>query len=128
MFPTITIPKLHLEYRNWMNELAFCKEEITIFESHLENVVNRHSEVPVRAQVEHFQNQFILQKEVIDELRHELHISERQLAGFVKELSGLGLQSIKMDNHSKRRDDVNTFRKIYKELKDDFRRFEADNL
>jgi hypothetical protein len=128
MFPTTTIPKLHLEYRNWMNELSFCKEEIGIFEGHLENVVNRTTVTAVRAQVEHFQNQFIRQKEVVDELKHKLHISERQLAGFVKELSGLGLESIRMDNHSKLREDVKIFRKLYTELKEEFRRFEADHM
>ena len=125
MFPTITIPKLHLEYRLWMNELSFCKEEINLFESHLEILVKKNTDVIVRAQIEHFQNQFIREKEVIDELRHKLHISERQLAGFVKELSGLGLESIKMDNHGNLREDMKTFRKIYSELKKEFRHFEA---
>lgn len=79
MFPTITIPKLHLEYRAWMNEL-----------------------------------------------KHKLNITERQLARFIKEVSGLGLESIKMDNHPTLREDMKTFRKIYKELKEEFRKFEAE--
>jgi predicted RNase H-like nuclease (RuvC/YqgF family) len=125
MFPTITIPKLHTEYRHWINELNFYKEEIAIFESHLEEIVNKQRDVDVRARIEQFQNQFIREKEVIDELKHKLHVSERQLAGFVRELSGMGLESIKMDNHGNLRDEMVTFRKIYKDLKDGFRRFEA---
>jgi 3-deoxy-D-arabino-heptulosonate 7-phosphate (DAHP) synthase len=128
MFPTITIPKLHLEYRNWIAELNFCKEEITRFEHYLEDVVNKTDDVVVKAEVEHFQNQFIRQKEVIEELKHKLHISESQLAGFVKGLPGLGLESIQMDNHTRLRDEGRTFRKIYTELKVGFRRFEAENL
>ena len=128
MFPTITIPKLHLEYRLWMNELNFCKEEIRIFEKHLEELVARNTDLVSRSQVEHFQNQFIREKEVIDELKHKLNISERQLAGFVRELSGMGLESIKMDNHGKLRDEMKTFRAIYQDLTDEFRRFEKDCL
>lgn len=128
MFPTITIPKLHLEYRLWMNELNFCKEEIKIFEKHLEELVARNTDLVSRTQVEHFQNQFIRQKEVIDELKHKLQISERQLAGFVRELSGMGLESIKMDNHGKLRDEMKTFRAIYQDLTEEFRRFEKDCL
>ncbi|HEU4903950.1 MAG TPA: hypothetical protein VFT06_14190 [Flavisolibacter sp.] len=124
MFPTISIPKLHLEYRLWMNELSYCKQEISIFESHLEELVGKNNDMVARAQVEHFQNQFIRQKEVIDELKHKLNVSERQLAGFVKELSGMGLESIKMDNHGNLREDMKMFRQIYNELKDEFRRFE----
>ncbi|HUC82184.1 MAG TPA: hypothetical protein VMR70_14870 [Flavisolibacter sp.] len=125
MFPTITIPKLHLEYRQWIAELNFCKEEIGLFEHHLEAVINNADNAAAAAHVEHFQNQFIREKEVIDELKHKLHISERQLAGFVKEISGLGLESIKMDNHPKLREEMKMFRKIYTELKNEFRKFEA---
>lgn len=128
MFPTITIPKLHLEYSQWIAELNFDKEEISRYEKQLENLVTRNTGSGIRAQVEHFQNQFIREKEVIDELKHKLNISERQLAGFVKELSGLGLESIKMDNHSKLREEMQIFRKIYTELKEEFRRFEATRM
>jgi hypothetical protein len=111
-----------------MNELNFYKEETRIFERHLEEVINNTDDVVVAAQVEHFQNQFIREKEVIDELKHRLNISEKQLAGFVKAVSGLGLDSFKMDNHPKLREEMMTFRKIYTELKNDFREFEAEQL
>lgn len=125
MYPTTTIPNLHIEYRVWMNELVYFKEEIKHFEHNLENVINRNGGREVASQVEHFQNRFIREKEVIDELKHKLNISERQLVGFVKELNGMGLQSIKMDNHIKLRDDMRTFRKIYTDLKGEFRRFQS---
>jgi hypothetical protein len=126
MFPTITIPKLHFEYQLWMNELSFFKEEIKIFEKHLEEVANKNTKVEVRAKVEHFQNQFIRQKEVIDELKHKLNISERQLADYIKDVSGMGLENIRMDNHPWLRGDMQTFRKIYTDLKNSFRRFESE--
>lgn len=128
MFPTTTIPKLHKEYENWMRELIFYKEEIKLFEKQLEEVINNNSQTETAAKVEQFQNQFICEKEVIDELKHKLHISEKQLAGFVKEISGLGLESIKMDNHPKLREEMRTFRSIYSELKNNFRKFEAASL
>ena len=124
MFPTTTIPKLHDEYSQWMRELIFYKEEIKLFERNLEDVVNNNNKA-VTAKVEQYQNQFIREKEVIDELKHKLNISERQLAGFVKDVSGLGLPSIKMDNHPVLREEMKTFRKIYNELRQSFRKFEA---
>lgn len=126
MFPTTTIPKLHNEYSAWMRELVFYKEEIKIFERHLEGVIKKNNAKTVSARVEQYQNQFIREKEVIDELKHKLNISERQLAGFVKEVSGLGLNSIKMDNHPDLREEMKTFRKIYTELRNSFRRFESN--
>jgi hypothetical protein len=61
---------------------------------------------------------------VIDFLKHDLRVSEIQLANFVYELSGEGIDNIKMDNHGKLRERVSTFRKIYREIKNEFRRFE----
>jgi len=126
MFPTVSIRSLHLEYQLWVRELVFYKEEIKIFEDHLEALNNKNTKNTVRAQVEHFQNQFVLQKEVIDTLKHNLNISEKQLASFVYDMSGMGLESIKMDNHPKLREDMITFRKLYKELKQDVMRFESE--
>lgn len=126
MFPTISIRSLHLEYQLWIRELIFYKEEIKIFEDHLEQLIKRNTAKQVLAHAEHFQNQFICQKEVIDELKHDLNISERQLASFAHTLTGDGIDSIKMDNHTKLREEIITFRKIYKDLKNDFRRFESE--
>ncbi len=120
MHPTIAIPSLHLEYQLWIRELSFYKESIKIFEKHLELLINRNTGKAIRAKIEHFQNQFILQKEVIDELKHRLNSSEKQLADFVYEMAGTG-----MDDHTELRQEVVVFRKLYNELKEEFRRFET---
>ena len=126
MVPTISIRSLHLEYRLWINELNFYKEEIKIFERQLESLLNKNPLDEITPRVEQFQNKFILQKEIIDHLKHDLNVSEKQLAAFAQELSGMGLESIKMDNHSRLRERMATFRKLYTELKNEFRWFEAD--
>ena len=126
MIPTISIRSLHLEYRLWVNELNFYKEEIKIFERQLETLVIKNPLDELSAKVEQFQNKFILQKEIIDHLKHDLNISEKQLASFVHELSGTGLESIKMDNHTRLRERMATFRKLYTEMKEDFKSFEAE--
>src|SRR6476661_8945538 len=123
MYQTVSIRSLHLEYQLWVRELIFYKEEIKIFESHLEDLVSRNTRQGVQVQIEHFQNQFICQKEVIDILKHKLNISERQLAAFVYDLSGGVIESVRMYNHSDLREEVMTFRKLYKKLKTDFRNF-----
>lgn len=126
MIPTISIRSLHLEYRLWVNELNFYKEEIKIFERQLETLVIKNPLDELSAKFEQFQNKFILQKEIIDHLKHDLNISEKQLATFAQELSGTGLESIKMDNHTRLRERMATFRKLYTEMKEDFKSFEAE--
>jgi hypothetical protein len=80
MVTTASIASLHQEYQLWIRELTFSREEIRTFETRLELVMQRNSRPGVLASVEHFQNQFIRHKEVIDQLRYELVHSERQLA------------------------------------------------
>lgn len=126
MYPTISVRGLHLEYQLWMNELSFDKQEIALFEKQLEPIVANYTDTTVRGRAEQFQNRFIRQKEVIDELKHRLHGSEVQLAAFARDMSGMGLDSVRMDNHVKLRDEVRRFRELYTELKTEFRRFEAD--
>ena len=125
MFPTTTVFSLHQEYNESISELNFYKREISTYEKRLAQTANQCEPVDVRANLEQIQNQFILEKEVIDELLHKLHQSEKKLAGFVKEVSGLGLENIDMEDHPNLRDEMHTFRKIYFDLKNRFRKFES---
>jgi hypothetical protein len=124
MITTISIQGLHEEYQVWSRELTFYKEEIKIFEDHLATLLRRNTKNSIPAHIEHFQNQFIVQKEVIDFLKHDLLISERQLARFAQELSGDGIDNIRMDNHEKLWERILSFRRIYRKIKNEFQRFE----
>jgi hypothetical protein len=125
MVSTLPIPQLHQEYTTWMAELNFYKEELDIFEQHLALLLNGNSDKAVAARAEQYQNQFIRHKDVIDELKHRLGISERQLKAFIKDVQGMGLSSIRMDNHPELRKEMQTFRKLFNELKEAFRKFEV---
>jgi hypothetical protein len=126
MLTTISIAGLHQEYQLWIRELTFFREEIRTFETRLELIMQRNSRQGVLVSVEHFQNQFIRHKEVIDQLRYELVHSERQLALIGFSLSDQGMDQIRTSQHPRLREEMETFRKIYKDLKQEFRRFETE--
>jgi hypothetical protein len=127
MITTMPIRNLHLEYKFWIVELNFYKEMFKIFQSHLESVVAENAaNKKILPQIEHFQNQFTLQREVIDELKHDLNISEKQLASFTRGMAMVGYEFERLDNHSSQRDKFLTFRKLFNELKEDFHRFESE--
>ena len=129
MVVTMPIKNLHLEYKFWIVELNFYKEMLNIFQTHLENVVSENPENKrIRPQIEHFQNQFFLQREKIDELKHDLNISEKQLANFTREMAVVGYEFERLDNHASIRDRFLTFRKIFNDLKEEFHRFEGEQL
>lgn len=76
--------------------------------------------------IEQFQNQFIRQREVIDELKHDLNVSEKQLAAFVRDMAPIGYENERLDNHPELRERFLTFRSLFEDMKIRFRYFEAE--
>src|SRR5580704_1667548 len=72
MESTASIEQFQEELQSWKHELSSIKQEIRHFEHHLEKLPVHKLPKNLLAQVEHFQNSFICQKEVIDRLRHDL--------------------------------------------------------
>ena len=67
-----SINSLHHQDTDWLRELDFYKGEITILTKRLEEVVAANTHTSVTSQIEHFQNKFIVLKEVIDILGHDI--------------------------------------------------------
>jgi len=121
------IRNLHLEYKFWIVELNFFKEMLRIFQNHLESISSANPyNKKIRPQIEHFQNQFLLQWEAIDELKHDLNISEKQLAAFTRDMAMVGYEFERLDNHSSVREKFLTCRKLFNELKEEFHCFESE--
>jgi len=121
------ISNLHSEHTEWLNTLSFNKDEIQTFNSRLAEVIKANNAVDVAANVEHFQNQFIRQREVIDELRHEIKQYENSLIQQVEANPVASDHRIVVD-HPALRDQMETFERIYGELKNEFNHFLSKTL
>lgn len=123
---TVSIEQFQDELQSWKRELSSTKEEIKSFEQELASLTCKNNNREVLAHVEHFQNNFIRQKEVIDELRHDLPDSRNK----VENIFNSRHQSSEEDHdaHAYLADRMETFRKLYHELKDDFQKFESEYL
>ena len=128
MITTLPPYKLHVEYQFWIAELNFDVELIKIFESHLAFIAAGSTAKKFMPRIEQFQNQFIRQREVVDELKHDLNVSEKQLAAFVRDMSPIGFENERLDNHSELRERFLTFRDLFDDLKARFRNFESEWL
>ena len=126
MITTLPPYKLHIEYQFWIAELNFDVEMIKIFESHLAFIALGNTAKKLMPRIEQFQNQFIRQREVIDELKHDLNVSEKQLAAFVRDMSPIGFDNERLDNHPKLRERFLVFRDLFDDLKSRFRHFESE--
>jgi hypothetical protein len=126
MITTLPPRKLHLEYQIWITELNFDIQLLKLFEDHLTFLASRNTSKSMMPRIEQFQNQFIRQREVIDELKHDLNVSEKQLAAFVRDMLPIGYENERLDNHPELRERFLTFRSLFEDLKIRFRYFEAE--
>ncbi len=110
---------LHEEQKKWSSQLAFYKDEIDVFELRLSELVQRFTAQKVLAEIERFQNQFIRQREVIDIINHQIGKKRRDLEQFARKnpkLSDLAVYS----DQAGLREEMDSFLRIYKELKKDY--------
>ena len=114
---------LHFEHVQWQSELSFWEDEIKSFKHRLEELVVRWTDKDVLKQLEHYQNEFILHGEVIDELQHAIHVHETEMskADMTDKVSSLDTSHTKY--HIAFRQKMETQREIYADLKRNFYRF-----
>ena len=125
MESTVSIDQFQEELQSWKHELSSIKQEIRHFEKHLENMSAKNLPKDLLAQLEHFQNSFICQKEVIDKLRHDLPDSRHKVENIYNSRHDRSSQD-GLRAHDLLSDRMDMFRRIYGEVKEHFSRFESD--
>lgn len=124
----VTLAQLHLEHEIWLNALSFYRDEMNILDKYLLEIVKKNTGQEVMKEVEHFQNQFIRQKEVLDELTHDIREHEKLVISQVKDLNPIQAEKSKFDDHLELREYFETFTRIYAELKSEFLLFMSHRL
>lgn len=127
METSIKVTAAHSDHNEWIKYLKFCKDELSSFENRLSEVVTANTKKEVVAQVEHFQNQFIREKEVIDILKHDIRALENRLQEQVA-ANPVATDHKRVVDEPELRDRMDTFEKIFDELKSEFRDFLSEVL
>jgi hypothetical protein len=115
---------LHFEHEVWAKELAFLKDEVAFFERRLGELVTKNTDKDMLAQLEQFQNRFIRQKEVNDELNHDINVHEDKLQQFIEE-HPVAIDHVRFNDQATLRDKMDTNRKLYADLKTEYFKFMA---
>lgn len=110
---------LFTEHFNWLRAMDQAKNQFKELQSRLEDVIPHFSYTESMARAEQFQNRFIRQREVIDELRHEIKQHENHLEQMDQPNQFLLLTHISLRNQ------FNRFYDLYIELERDFDEFLA---
>ncbi len=115
----IYLKDLQFDHELWDNEMKYYRNELEIFDHRLEEIVQRYKDREILRHLEHFQNQFIRQNEVLDILNKKVRKHRKRLALYNQD------EPVTRDHeylkaHWELRDEFNTFVKIYKDLKKEF--------
>jgi hypothetical protein len=114
----------HGENTEWTNKLNFYKDDIRIMTGRLEEVAAKNSSKEVLAEVEHFQNQLIIQRNNIDEALHAVKINEEELQAEINR-NPIAVDHRKVEYHTKEKELVEAFEKNFNDLRGEFNEFIA---
>jgi hypothetical protein len=123
-----SIRELHFDHELWLIEMAFWKQEIEVLDKYLAAVNASYSDTVVRAEVEHFQNQFIIQLNFINSLKNDVKAQEALISLLEKDINNKKLQQKKADDEYDIRDRMLTNQKLYVELKQSFKKWLSNKL
>lgn len=116
------IDELHFEHQLWLSEVKFYIDELKIYQKRLEKILSKNKSEDFRKKIEHFQNKFIIQKGQLDDLSHHINMHEEWLAKFAKE-NPVAIDEQLFADHAVIHENMDTFKKIYNELKAEFNKF-----
>ena len=114
----------HADHTEWLSKLKFYTDEISILKGRLEEITSKNNQQNVLAQVEHFQNQLIVQKNNIVEISHTIKLYESAIEKEVNK-NPVAVDHREMPSHSKQKEAVDAFEKNFNELRTEFKIFAA---
>ena len=112
----------HLENQDWLKRLDFYKEELTILKERLQEVTSKNTNTDFLKSVEHFQNQFIIQRNHIDELAHQIKANENTLVKEIEQ-NPVAVDHRKVNSHDAENDFMDFFEKNFATLRTEFNQF-----
>lgn len=118
---------LHEDHVEWQKALDFYQDELLIFKNRLAEVSSKNTSVEVKKEVEKYQNKFIIQKDEIDNLKHYIHNSEKEMEEEIKK-NPVAVDHRKTVEDLTVRDKMEMFVKLFAELKQEFNEFVSENL
>jgi hypothetical protein len=116
------------ENMTWVRSLEFFKQENAHLKDRLAAVVDKTSDKYFLAQAEHFQNQFIIKDEFIDELKHDINEQSRIMRDYSKKTLINGSADSFTSLQERLRDQMQCLEKDFGELKNEFNNYLTEQI
>ena len=111
-----------IELNEWNRVIDFYFEELALFNERLTEVAGKNNKPAVTGAIEHFQNQFIIQRENIDELKHSIHEHAAKVAEDIKEHAGK-IETSLVEEHDQLGERLISLEKTINDLRKEFNIF-----
>lgn len=118
------LSELHAEHDEWQERIRTHRHVIHEMNTSLEEIVTNNPTSEDLVKVEHFQNQLIRQREVLDILRHNFKQHENLIEAKEENLTSIDEQRL-LENHKMYRQELLDFEKIFNEIRQEFDSFVA---
>ena len=117
-----TITRIGTDHTIWQKGFGFYRDELDIMESRLTEIAKKNTTFEARQGVEHFQNQFIVQRNNIDELKHEVNIYVAKL-GTDAQHHGGRMESNMIEEHASLHEKYEDFERVMNILRHEFNEY-----
>ena len=113
---------VNAEHNEWLKGLDFYREDLKIHERRLLELAGRSTDFELSRGIEHFQNQFLIQRNTMDELRHAIR---EHVTGFGQQVShgDGGREGSLTSAHESLKDGYLSFEKVMNDLRHEFAQF-----
>jgi hypothetical protein len=118
------IEVLHNEHREWLNKLDFYKDDLPVLRKRLEEVAAKNTSHDVMKMVEHFQSQFIIQRNELDEFRHAIKEHENKVEAAINH-NETAINRQRLSDHPEMRERMERYEELFQEFRMDLLRFVA---
>lgn len=105
--------------------IAFYQQELGILQERLQEVAGDNTAREVQEKVEHFQNQFLIHGNWLEELKHDIHANDEDIEAELL-LTGTMVSEAAAAEHSRIHERYLEEEKIFNELRHEFNRFAAE--
>lgn len=116
------LEQFHHENQAWERMLNFFRQENSFLKNRLSEVVDPRTDKEFLVLAEHFQNQFILKDEFIDEMLHDVHEQEGLLKTCFSN-NDIPLQPKNIKKQEKLRNEMEFLEKEFASLKNEFNKY-----
>ncbi len=111
---------LHEQINSWKEEVREVKEEVALMRERLEQIALSKAPRDVMTRVEHFENRILRQREVADEMFHDIKQCAKKLSDAP---SFVNHDDRPVEDYTSMNGRMETFQKLYTELKSEFNQF-----